>query len=312
MATRIKATSHHTNGLASNSHSTSLPSNESNSTYLSRTPPPTAIDSTLLKDVEAASGLLAASLIALQVNALRRDAQYRAEIAAKITSGNGESAFSSVDPYVYTVKEVAARLSVSTTTIYGLISRGELAAVRVGSSLRIRIEALQAYIEALPSYFRIHPQAKRADAPLASTLRTAAAPLLPVAPAHIEQDAVTTATTSVSNVPPDMETKMRTLINMLRPDSRWVLRTLAEITLAGEQPRGKAMRTLYAAQHGVDVPHPGALGSWLRAIKYAAKQLRMKQLFSAVSLIAEGQSQYTMKEDVAQAVLLAFTPEAGA
>ncbi len=194
MATRIKATGHHMNGLTSNSHSTSLSSNESNSTYLSRTPPPTAIDSKLLKDVEAASGLLASSLIALQVNALRRDAQYRAEMAAKIVSGDEILPSPSVGPRVYKIKEVAARLSVSTSTIYGLISRGELAAVRVGSSPRILIEDLQAYIEALPSYFRVHPQRKGADAPLSSTLRTAASRVIPAESTRIEQDAVTTAT----------------------------------------------------------------------------------------------------------------------
>ncbi len=105
---------------------------------------------------------------------------------------------------------------------------------------------------------------------------------------------------------------MRTLANTLTPHARWVLYTLAELTLAGEQPRGKAIRARYAAQHGVDEPTSGALGSWLRAIKNVAKQLRMKQLFSTVILSSEGQAQYTMKEDVAQALLLAFTPEAGA
>lgn len=46
-----------------------------------------------------------------------------------------------------TAAEVAARLRVSAMTIYRLIHRGELPAVRVGRNYRVRVEDLQSYLD---------------------------------------------------------------------------------------------------------------------------------------------------------------------
>jgi excisionase family DNA binding protein len=45
------------------------------------------------------------------------------------------------------VREVAASLSVSTATVYGLCDRGELAHVRVSGAIRVRREDLEALLE---------------------------------------------------------------------------------------------------------------------------------------------------------------------
>jgi excisionase family DNA binding protein len=47
-----------------------------------------------------------------------------------------------------TVGEVASQLRVSNMTVYRLISAGELAAVRIGKSYRIREEDVDAYLAA--------------------------------------------------------------------------------------------------------------------------------------------------------------------
>jgi excisionase family DNA binding protein len=50
-----------------------------------------------------------------------------------------------------TVAEVAALMRVSKMTVYRLVHSGELAAVRVGRSLRVPEQAVQAYLrEAMP------------------------------------------------------------------------------------------------------------------------------------------------------------------
>jgi excisionase family DNA binding protein len=46
-----------------------------------------------------------------------------------------------------TVGEVAARVRISNMTVYRLIKSGELAAVRVGKSFRVREEDLDAYLD---------------------------------------------------------------------------------------------------------------------------------------------------------------------
>jgi excisionase family DNA binding protein len=46
-----------------------------------------------------------------------------------------------------TIKDVAELLQVSTRTVQRLIDRGELAAVRIGRSVRIRPEAVQSLTE---------------------------------------------------------------------------------------------------------------------------------------------------------------------
>ncbi len=47
-----------------------------------------------------------------------------------------------------TAAEVADQLRVSTMTVYRLIRRGELAAVRVGRNYRVRAEDLETYLGA--------------------------------------------------------------------------------------------------------------------------------------------------------------------
>ena len=51
-----------------------------------------------------------------------------------------------VEERLLTVAEVADVLRVSTMTVYRLIQRGELAALRVGRSYRIRAGALDEYL----------------------------------------------------------------------------------------------------------------------------------------------------------------------
>ena len=51
-------------------------------------------------------------------------------------------------PALLTVAEVADLFRVSSMTVYRLIRNGELAAVRVGRSYRVREEDLQAYLQA--------------------------------------------------------------------------------------------------------------------------------------------------------------------
>ena len=45
-----------------------------------------------------------------------------------------------------TVKDVARRLSIGRTTVYELIARGELAAVRIGRARRIPASAVERFI----------------------------------------------------------------------------------------------------------------------------------------------------------------------
>jgi excisionase family DNA binding protein len=51
-------------------------------------------------------------------------------------------------PTLLTVSEVADMFRVSSMTVYRLIRNGELPAVRVGRSYRVREDDLQAYLEA--------------------------------------------------------------------------------------------------------------------------------------------------------------------
>jgi excisionase family DNA binding protein len=52
-----------------------------------------------------------------------------------------------MDDRLLTANEVADQLRVSTMTIYRLIRRGELAAVRVGRNYRVRAGDLEAYLQ---------------------------------------------------------------------------------------------------------------------------------------------------------------------
>lgn len=49
-------------------------------------------------------------------------------------------------PTLLTVNEVAARLRVSKMTIYRVIEQGDLAAIRIGRSLRVPEKALNKYL----------------------------------------------------------------------------------------------------------------------------------------------------------------------
>jgi excisionase family DNA binding protein len=53
-----------------------------------------------------------------------------------------------MDDRLLTAHEVADQLRVSTMTIYRLIRRGELPAVRVGRNYRVRESELEAYLSA--------------------------------------------------------------------------------------------------------------------------------------------------------------------
>ncbi len=50
--------------------------------------------------------------------------------------------------HLLTADEVADQLRVSTMTVYRLIRRGELPAVRVGRNYRVRVSALSDYLDA--------------------------------------------------------------------------------------------------------------------------------------------------------------------
>lgn len=51
-----------------------------------------------------------------------------------------------MSPSLLTAAEVADQLRVSTMTIYRLIRRGELPAVRVGRNYRVRVQDLDTYL----------------------------------------------------------------------------------------------------------------------------------------------------------------------
>jgi excisionase family DNA binding protein len=53
-----------------------------------------------------------------------------------------------MDDQLLTAQEVADELRVSTMTVYRLIRRGELPAVRVGRNYRVRASALTSYLDA--------------------------------------------------------------------------------------------------------------------------------------------------------------------
>ncbi len=50
------------------------------------------------------------------------------------------------EPEFYTVKEVADRLRVSLRSVYRLIERGELKALRIGDTYRVSAESLNTFI----------------------------------------------------------------------------------------------------------------------------------------------------------------------
>jgi excisionase family DNA binding protein len=52
-----------------------------------------------------------------------------------------------VDPLLVRPEDAARALSLSRTTVYELLARGELASIKVGSARRIPVGALQAWID---------------------------------------------------------------------------------------------------------------------------------------------------------------------
>jgi excisionase family DNA binding protein len=52
-------------------------------------------------------------------------------------------------PILLTVDEAAARLGLGKTKVYELLTRGELASVRIGVARRIPTRALEEYVERL-------------------------------------------------------------------------------------------------------------------------------------------------------------------
>ena len=58
--------------------------------------------------------------------------------------GEGRMVTVATEPEFYTVKEVADRLRVSAKTIYRLVERGELRAIRLGDVYRIPREEFEA------------------------------------------------------------------------------------------------------------------------------------------------------------------------
>ena len=53
------------------------------------------------------------------------------------------------EPLLLTVVEAAAMLGVGRTTMYELLARGDLVAVRIGRARRVRIVDLQLFVEQL-------------------------------------------------------------------------------------------------------------------------------------------------------------------
>jgi excisionase family DNA binding protein len=51
------------------------------------------------------------------------------------------------EPWVFTPQEAAAKLKISRSKVYELISQGELPAVRIGSRRRIVVATLRQWIE---------------------------------------------------------------------------------------------------------------------------------------------------------------------
>lgn len=51
---------------------------------------------------------------------------------------------------LYTPREAARHLNIGLTSLYALLKRGELSAVKLGSLTKIPAESLEAFIAALP------------------------------------------------------------------------------------------------------------------------------------------------------------------
>lgn len=53
-----------------------------------------------------------------------------------------------ISPNLLSVREVAVQLRVHRSTVYGLRERGEFVNVRISNAIRIRVEAVEAFLKA--------------------------------------------------------------------------------------------------------------------------------------------------------------------
>lgn len=53
------------------------------------------------------------------------------------------------EPLLLTVAEVARALNVGRTTVYGLMSSGQLGVCRIGRSVRVPVHSVRAYVQML-------------------------------------------------------------------------------------------------------------------------------------------------------------------
>jgi hypothetical protein len=90
------------------------------------------------------------------------------------------------------------------------------------------------------------------------------------------------------------------VLDRATPHARWLAKTVAEMTLAGETARGPKVR----ARHPENPPE-GTLGAWSRSLSTAAKA-RNVALLMEPRYPDGGEVVYDMAEDVAQAVLEAL------
>ena len=120
---------------------------------------------------------------------------------------------------------------------------------------------------------------------------------------HMLSEEGETAPQAPDNAPPSGSAEtMRRLQDEVTVNAGWLLRTIAQQTLEGVQPRGKALRALFAEQHRVPQPNEGTLGAWVRSISVAAERLGAPKPF-VVQYPDSPEAVYSMEEATARAVL---------
>ncbi len=67
-------------------------------------------------------------------------------------SNQQETNIQIIGDYPYSIPEAGSRIGFKTTTIYSLIKKGELAAIKLGSQTRIMGHELRRYLESAPAY----------------------------------------------------------------------------------------------------------------------------------------------------------------
>jgi hypothetical protein len=113
----------------------------------------------------------------------------------------------------------------------------------------------------------------------------------------------------VGEVSAELVDEMQRLGRGVTSNARWLLVAIAQQTLAGAQPRGKTLRRLFAEQHDVAQPNEGTLGAWVRSINAAVTRLAVTKPFNA-GYPDSPEAVYTMREDIARAVIAALAPNA--